>query len=535
MTDALIGDIPTEPRKVDPDAIGAEPRADVVPKLTYEQMELLTDDELKIYLAALRVQEEGWDLFPRQQLAVELLGKVKALLYGGAAGGGKTDLGCKHAYDRCQAVPNMRVLYVRTSFPELKRTAIVRCLEKFDPNVAEYNRNDKVWRFRNGSELEFGYLESDDDVYQYKSAEYDIIIMDEASEFSYFQFVYLFSRLRTSIEKKRAGSKPHMLLMTNPEGKGVAWLKRYFVEATDRGRRVVTYLMQPDQPDSEITVAFVPSKVTDNPHIDPDYRKSLTMLPEIKRRQLLEGDWDTFEGMFFPEFEDSIHVIKPFEIPETWERVRGIDHGYTNPTACVWVAFDEDDRAYVYREYQKTKTLPSEHASNIIELSAEPRDRRPAFRPEIRRTMADSAMWARTGHAKYTIAEQFRQAGLPLNKSNKNRTDGWTRLRELLHVPDVPNPQPGIFFFDTCGETIKCLKGLTFQDADKPGSDPDDCNKVDDHLADALRYVLMSRRRRAPGRSYDSYSHLDSASARAARFLAERVGRRTVNRADVMR
>ena len=529
MADALIGGMP-KLRTPDPDAIGVTEEAPaVVPSLTEDELAVMTDTELQVYLAALEAQEERWDLTPRQKLAVRMTSVVKCLLYGGAAGGGKTELGLHHAYTRCQEVAGMRVLYLRTSFPELKRSAIDRALAKFDEHAAEYNRNDKVWRFPNGSRLEFGFLADDDDVYQYKSAEYDIIIMDEASEFTEFQWVYLMSRLRTTVTKRRAGSSPHMLLMTNPEGRGVAWLKRYFVLPTNYGEKTASYLMQPDQPDSEISVAFVPSKVTDNPYIDPDYRKSLTRLPEIKRRQLLEGDWDTFEGQFFPEFDDDVHVINPFPIPDDWERIRGLDHGWHDPTACVWIAFDHAGTAYLYKEYERSKTLPSEAAKQILEYDKEEDSHGRRLRPSIHRTMADSQMWAKTGANQFTIAQQFRQAGLLLSKANKARKDGWLRVREYLHVPDVPDAEPGLYVFSDCQRTINCLKGLVTNE-----NDPDDCEKEDDHLADALRYALMSKRRRAVNLSRDPYAHLPAPAAAAARRIAELAGRRatSVNRTD---
>lgn len=533
MTEALIGDVPTEPKKVDPDAIGAPDEEPVVPILTEAQMEQLSDVELQVYLSALQAQDDRWQLFARQKIAVEMTKTVRCVLYGGAAGGGKTDLGCWHAYERCQAVPKMRILYLRTSFPELWRSAVVRTMEKYDPEVAEFNKNKSTWTFTNGSVLEFGYLKDDDDVYQYKSAEYDIIIMDEASEFSEFQWVYLMSRLRTTIEKRRLGSYPHMLLMTNPEGKGVAWLKRYFVLPTDYGKRTRTYLMQSEEKDSEISVAFVPARVTDNPYIDPDYRKALTRLPEVKRRQLLDGDWDTFEGMFFPELDDDVHVIEPFPIPHEWERIRGLDHGFEHPTACVWIAFDGSGSAYVYEEYERSKMLVTQNAKAILERDVETDPNGVTHRPTIRTTMADSAMWQRTGANQFTIAKQYSQAGLRLQKANKKRVDGWLRVREYLHVPDEPNAEPGLYIFSSCPRTLRCLKGLVRDD--RPNGDPEDCLKQDDDLADALRYALMSRRRRAVSLHRDPYAHLDTATARAARLLADMTSRRrSVNRLDRM-
>ena len=84
----------------------------------------------------------------------------------------------------------------------------------------------------------------------------------------------------------------------------------------------------------------------------------LKALPDVQRRQLLEGNWEITEGAAFTEFDTEVHIIPPFQIPIGWERVKGIDYGYASESSCIWAAIDSSDGTLIiYRElYQKRCT-----------------------------------------------------------------------------------------------------------------------------------------------------------------------------------
>lgn len=445
--------------------------------LTDDELAALTPAELKVYYAALeQADEETWELSDRQQYADDLADQVDDLLYGGAAGGGKSEWALHRANRLSLKHPGHKTLALRRTFPRLRDSLIERSLERFDTSQARYHSGEKVWKYANGSKITFGYCDNEEDVSQYLSTEYDLIIFDELTEFTERMFTKIRSRCRTRMVKRRMGVRPHVIAMTNPGQIGHVWVKRYFVTATDYGQSIVTY----DLGDGYTrTAAFVPAKVSDNPHIDPDYVRNLRSMDEVSQRQYLHGDWDVFEGQFFTEFDRGIHVIEPFAIPKEWPRATGIDYGYTNPMACLWAAFDQDGRPIVYRELYETKLTPGQQANRILAASNTARER-------ITYNVLDPSCWAKTGIGD-SIHDQYRREGLACKRAMNARRDGWARVREFLKLDE--EGKPGILFFETCSELLRTLPELIHDDTNPEDLDTDG----EDHLADALRYLLMSR------------------------------------------
>src|SRR5690606_9528869 len=136
------------------------------------------------------------------------------VLYGGAAGGGKTDALLIAAATRCARVPSAHVLYLRREFPDLEMSAIRRSRELFSGSGPVYNGAKHLWMWPNKSVLRFGHMRLEEDVYGYKSAEFDLIIFDELTEFTEFQYTYMLSRNRTS----KPGVRPLMRAGSNPGG-----------------------------------------------------------------------------------------------------------------------------------------------------------------------------------------------------------------------------------------------------------------------------------------------------------------------------
>jgi len=456
-----------------------------------------TDEELEWYVAALAQeadvetgQDGPWVLQERQQVAEDALAGLDPtmsheLLYGGAAGPGKSEWLLWHLYDKAIRYPGFRALFLRRTYAELRRSAIIRSLERFDRNKARYVITEFTWKFRNGSFIEFGYCETDTDVYQYQSAEYDCVAWDELTQWPTDKpYKYLFSRCRSRASLLARGYVPHIIAATNPGGVGGGWVKARFVDTGPPEQRTIHRLELPGQrADRYGSRIFIPGLLADNAYIDQDsYIANLANLDEDLVLALLDGSWDVIEGQYFPEWNKHLHVIVPFEVPHWWTRVGGIDYGHTKPWCSLEAAFDQDGTGYVYREHYKAGLVPSQQCETIKNAM------QPGERVSYR--VGDPSMWAQTGIG-LAVAAQYRANGVPIHKALNARVAGWARVREYLRVveDDHGDARAGIYIFDTCPNLIRTLPMLV-RDLKRP----EDCDTDgEDHAPDALRYLLMAR------------------------------------------
>ena len=381
------------------------------------------------------------------------------VLFGGAAGGGKSFGQTVDALLFAIRYPHSRQLILRRTFAELDKSLIRTALSLFPREIYTHNSSSHTGKFKNGSCIDFGYCATENDVYQYQSAEYDVIRFDELTHFTEAQYVYLISRVR--------GANPYpkqIKSTTNPGGVGHTWVKRRFVD--------------PAMPDVSFDGVggmkriFIPSFIDDNRFLtesDPHYKDRLLALPERERRALLLGDWNIFEGQYFSEFSTAEHVVAPFEIPSGWRKYRTIDYGLDR-LACLWIAVAPNGVAYVYREYCESG-LPISHAARAIT------DRTPTGE-DVYATLAPPDLWSRgqeTGRSKASIFQEF---GLSFTKTSNDRESGWLAVKELL----ISNR---LKIFSSCTEIIATLPALT---VDKVR--PTDCSTEPHeitHAPDALR------------------------------------------------
>jgi len=211
---------------------------------------------------------------PRQIRFLEL--ECLDALYGGAAGGGKSDA-LLMAGLQFAAVPGYAALLLRRTFADLKLPgALMDRADSWLRGKARWNAQEHRWRFPAGSTLQFGYCDNERDVYRYQSSEFQFVGLDEATQFTDFQVKYLFSRLR----RRRSIPVPlRYRLGSNPGGVGHEFVKRRYVNPGDPAR------------------VFVPAKLQDNPYLDQEqYLRSLAELDPMTRAQLLAGDWDAVAG-----------------------------------------------------------------------------------------------------------------------------------------------------------------------------------------------------------------------------------------------
>ena len=460
-----------------------------VPVLTPEQLEALSPELRDQYLSALVQELEESPLTAPQMRAHDLCNRVDEVLYGGAAGGGKSHFAIWHTDRLSRTFPGHRTLILRTSLPELRRTLMAKAHELIDAKAAPgatWRAADKEWHYGNGSVIEFGYCESIDDVRQFLSAEYQCVVVDESTDMLGEWIEMVRTRLRTTKQMRELGVNPHLLLLTNPGGIGHAYHRDRYVTPTNNGEYVAELDERDERGRGRIRrVAFVPARVSDNPHIDPDYESNLVAIKDpVRRAQYLDGDWSVNEGTFFSDFRTDIHVVEPFEIRKEWgwHIIGGYDWGYASHAALLLGAIDQDRRIHVFREMYVERHTAADQARIFKSWG---------IKPDY--IAADPSIWRDTG-VGVPISRQLMQAGmLPLQKASNERVDGWNRVREYLSL-DPDTGLPGLVIHSNCENLIRTLPDLP-RDKKKP---EDIDTRTEDHLADALRYLCMSRAPAAP-------------------------------------
>jgi len=395
------------------------------------------------------------------------------VLYGGAAGGGKSYAmlvdPLRYAHRSAH-----RGLIIRRSMPEL-RELIDKSRELYPKAFpgCKYKEVEKLWNFPSGAKIEFGFLERDADVYRYQGQAYSWIGFDEITHLpTEFSWNYLASRLRTTDSEITC----YMRCTANPGGAGATWVKKRYIDPSPPHESF--------EGADGLTRKFIPARLQDNPFLATDgrYEKMLQALPPTQRQQLLEGNWDVAEGAAFTEFLPHLHVITPFEIPVHWERVKGIDYGYASESACIWGAVDPSDGTLIiYRELYRKGLLGTELAETITEMEMQD--------PFSVQGVLDTACWSRTGTTGPTIGETLQRAGHKLRRADKNRIQGKIQIHEYLKV--MQSGRPKIQIFNTCPNLIRELQSIPL---DKRNPEDVDTH-APDHAYDALRYLIMSRPR----------------------------------------
>lgn len=209
-----------------------------------------------------------------------LICPVTEILYGGAAGGGKSDALLMGALQYADS-PGYAAILFRKSYPDLSLPGALmdKAREWLGGTDAKWNDTSKTWTFPSGATLSFGYLDSVNDKYRYQSAEFQYVGFDELTQFRESDYRYLFSRLRRASDGDTSAVPLRMRAASNPGGVGHDWVKQRFLTSRDPSR------------------AFIPAKLADNPSLDATtYVRGLDQLDPITRQQLLNGDWTARQG-----------------------------------------------------------------------------------------------------------------------------------------------------------------------------------------------------------------------------------------------
>jgi hypothetical protein len=361
---------------------------------------------------------------------------------------------------------------------------------------AKWQEKKSQWVFPSGAKLWMTYLEREEDVLRYQGQAFSYIAFDELTQHATpFAWNYMRSRLRTTDP-----TLPVFLRATsNPGGPGHSWVKRMFIDPSPQNKafpatdidsgEVLQYPEGHEKHGKPLFYRrFIPATLKDNPYLykEGNYEANLLSLPEMQRRQLLEGDWAIADGAAFPEFRQAHHVVEPFEIPNDWRRFRSCDYGYSSYSAVHWFAIDPSyETLIVYRELYVSKHTGRDLAKAILQLERG---------EQIQYGILDSSCWHQRGQLGPSIAEEMISEGCrwrPSDRSAGARVAGRNRFHEVLKY-DEETKMPGIVFFDTCRQIIADLPVIP---SDPKGGDDIDVRYRSDHTYDSVRYGIMSRPR----------------------------------------
>ena len=413
------------------------------------------------------------------------------VLYGGAAGGGKSFALLADPLRYCHN-PNHRGLLLRRTLDEL--TELIdksrQLYTKAFPG-AKFRESKSTWHFPSGATIWFTYLDRDKDVTRFQGQAFNWIGIDEITQYpTPYVWDYLRSRLRATDPELQ--NSLYMRCTANPGGVGGWWVKKMYIDSRTENVAFPAYdidTMKPFTWPSGHEKAgqplfyrkFVPARLTDNPHLmaDGQYEAMLRSLPEVERKRLLDGDWDVAEGAAFPEFSRARHVVEHFELPTNWPRIRAADYGYASPSAVLWGAIDWDNNIWIYRELYAKHLTAEDLAAKILEV--EQLDPLPHY------TVLDSSCWNKTGMGP-SIAETMMRCGVRWTPSDRNRIQGKMEVHRRL-ADDPYTNEPRLRIFSSCQHTIKQLAGIPLSKTNSEDVD----TKAEDHAYDALRYMVMTR------------------------------------------
>lgn len=442
---------------------------------------------------------------PRQQAAISC--PADELLFGGQKGGSKTfflllcwslllNAAWKRFVETRTPQVHVRIVIFRKNIRDLADMVIksYRVFRALDP-TAEYNQNEKKWKFASGATVEFVHLDGPDDHTGWNGQEIMGLGFDQLEEHEYKVYAFLVAQVRTSDEYY----KPYLRVRStaNPGGKHGDWVKKYFIDPCPAGNKIIeTEVENADGSKHVVTKAFIPSALKDNPYLNHDGKYEARMravLPAHQIKQYLEGDWNVVEGAFFaslirPEkLFFNFREVFPKGISGSWEMKFGNDWGSTAPAAAIFGTKDNDGRIWVIGEHYKpgiTGRTFGESMKNWFEHQKWSDERR--YTLDDLYGLLDLQAWGRYGADGAAAADGIAHWGWRLFPANKDRYAGIEQICERLQP--WADGYPGVrIAADMCPNLARTIQTVRINPHDSKDYDPDD----EAHAVDGMRFLLM--------------------------------------------
>lgn len=425
------------------------------------------------------------------------------LLYGGAAGGGKSLLLRLSGIRWCEMVPGIQVYLFRRTFPDLRDNhlrgpknlfeILERDLKTGKVRYSQKN-NEFVW-VKTKSRLVLCHCQYEEDVKKYQGAEIHVLLVDELTHFTEYQYRFLRSRVRAiglRIPEPYKSYIPRIESGANPGGIGHKFVKSSFIyDEISKLPIEPIKIRKMDPSEGGMFRQYIPAKVTDNPALleeDPNYLDRLSGLgSEVLVRAMKEGDWNIFAGQYFSEWSPDYHIYEPFKIPKEWPRIRSIDWGYSDHFCCLWGAIGPDNQIWIYREFYRNRMTDSEYAQTVNSLSVY-HDGTPE---RIEYTVGDPiSFWVKIPETGVERWETYALNGIPIIKGDNARINGWSRVREYLQLREYQGGlSPWVHISKDCPNLIRTLPDLIHHERKVE----DIADGMEDHAPDTLRLMLQSR------------------------------------------
>lgn len=450
---------------------------------------------------------------------------VKQIMYGGAAGGGKSHGMRWDAVFACLENPGLDAYLFRRSLVNLEHTHIKRIRQELPGEIGRYNGSKNRFEFINGSFLNFCYAEHEDDVLLYDSVEFHWLGIDQAEQFTPYQLDYLRTRVRLGgFTPQDAWKKalPRVIFSANPGGACHTYLKECFIDPCPEGGKLFHDANMRDErnPDDKGWPSiFIPAKMEDNPSLESDYAAAFGRLPEYRKKQLRDGDWNVVPGAFFDCWHTPLHVIRPIRLPDHWTRFRAIDWGFRTPFSVGWWAVASEDMPLppeTIAPGQLTRFIPQGALIRYKEWYGCQRDPRgrdivtkgvkrsaesvahqviSLTEENVSFTVIDPSAFNRVGSGP-SPAERMVTSGLSVRRADNNRELGWQEMYARLSGNEHDQQDEGVeifvpmlYVFSSCKHFIR---SVPLQQADEKKHE-DVAKNADDHVADEARYACMSR------------------------------------------
>lgn len=413
----------------------------------------------------------GLKFHSKQRTAWEILrsDSKTRILFDGGSRSGKTALLCEFLIRRALQYPGSRQLAARRARVHAKSSlwndTLKTYLRRYIPySLYRFSETELTIHFFNASEIIVGGLDDADRTEKILGNEYITVYLNEATQLRYETVQMAMTRLAQRIYDANGHlAVPKLLLDCNPRGPR-HWL--HYV-----GVRQIDPDTEEPLPDAARWARVSWSAYDNLANLPKEYLHTLESLPAVMRDRMLHGIWRDNSGAVYEEFEESIHVVEPFEIPEAWTRVRGIDFGFTNPFVCLWGAVDPDGRLFLYREWYRANVRTIEHAETIRRMSGEER---------YAVTVAD--------HDASERAE-LEHCGIRTVAARKDVRIGIQAVKTRLVC--AGDGKPRLFFFKDLKQILSEIYEYRWSTASGTSNLKEEPLKLNDHAMDALRYLVM--------------------------------------------